>query len=84
MLESLVHSRKGLYVDCTFGAGGHSSRILEELNKDGKLLSMDKDKNATKLLSKEFIKDSTALKTDESIGYYATDYICQLYLSNKP
>ena len=33
---------------------------------------------------KEFIKDSTALKTDESIGYYATDYICQLYLSNKP
>ena len=58
VLEGLVHSRKGLYVDCTFGAGGHSSRILEELNKDGKLLSMDKDKNATRFLSKKFTKDS--------------------------
>ena len=58
VLESLVHSRKGLYVDCTFGAGGHSSRILEKLNKDGKLFSMDKDKHATRLLSEEFTKDS--------------------------
>ena len=58
VLEGLVQSRKGLYVDCTFGSGGHSSRILEELNKDGKLLSMDKDKNATRLLSKQFTKDS--------------------------
>ena len=43
VLENLVHSRKGFYVDCTFGAGGHSSRILEELNKDGRLLSMTDD-----------------------------------------
>ena len=44
VLENLVLSEKDLYVDCTFGAGGHSSKILEKLNKEGKLLSMDKDK----------------------------------------
>ena len=58
VLGSLVLSKKGYYVDCTFGAGGHSSKILEKLNKDGKLLSMDKDRNATNLLAKEFTKDT--------------------------
>ena len=57
VLENLILSRKGLYMDCTFGAGGHSLKILEKLNKDGKLLSMDKDKNATDIINKEFIKD---------------------------
>ena len=58
VLENLILSRKGLYMDCTFGAGGHSLKILEKLNKDGKLLSMDKDKMATDIINKEFIKDS--------------------------
>ena len=58
VLENLVLSEKGLYVDCTFGAGGHSSKILEKLNKEGKLLSMDKDINATNLITNEFKGDS--------------------------
>ena len=58
VLENLILSKKGLYVDCTFGSGGHSSKILEHLDKEGKLVSMDKDRNATNLLSEEFIKDS--------------------------
>ncbi len=58
VLENLILSKKGLYVDCTFGSGGHSSKILEQLDKEGKLVSMDKDRNATNLLSEEFIKDS--------------------------
>ena len=57
VLGGLIHSRKGLYVDCTFGAGGHSSKILEKLNKDGRLLSMDKDKDTARLLSNKFIED---------------------------
>ena len=73
VLEGLVHSRKGLYVDCTFGAGGHSSRILEELNKDGKLLSMDKDKNATRLLSKQFTKDSRFNDSFSQLSLYVED-----------
>ena len=58
VLENLILSKKGLYVDCTFGSGGHSSKILDQLDKEGKLVSMDKDRNATNLLSEEFIKDS--------------------------
>ena len=44
VLENLVLSKRGLYVDCTFGSGGHSSKILQKLDKHGKLLSIDKDK----------------------------------------
>ncbi len=33
----------GIYVDGTFGRGGHSARILERLSPSGKLIAMDKD-----------------------------------------
>lgn len=40
----------GVYVDCTFGAGGHSRAILKLLNSDGKLLVFDQDEDAKKNL----------------------------------
>ena len=33
----------GVYVDCTFGRGGHSRFILEKLGRDGKLVAIDRD-----------------------------------------
>lgn len=39
----------GVYVDCTFGAGGHSRAILKLLNSDGKLLVFDQDEDAKKI-----------------------------------
>lgn len=33
----------GIYVDATFGRGGHSRRILEQLGEQGRLLGFDKD-----------------------------------------
>ena len=33
----------GIYVDGTFGRGGHSTKILERLGASGKLIAMDKD-----------------------------------------
>lgn len=38
----------GIYVDCTFGGGGHSKKILEKLNEKGKLIVFDQDEDARK------------------------------------
>ncbi len=36
----------GMYVDCTFGGGGHSKAILEKLGAKGKLIVFDQDEDA--------------------------------------
>lgn len=36
----------GVYVDCTFGGGGHSKELLKLLNKDGRLFAFDQDADA--------------------------------------
>lgn len=40
----------GIYVDCTFGGGGHSKAILEQLNENGRLIVFDQDEDARKNL----------------------------------
>lgn len=37
---------KGIYVDVTFGGGGHSRKILEQLGDQGKLFAFDQDADA--------------------------------------
>jgi 16S rRNA (cytosine1402-N4)-methyltransferase len=36
----------GIYVDCTFGGGGHAREILKRLGPDGKLVAFDQDEDA--------------------------------------
>ena len=36
----------GVYVDVTFGGGGHSREILKRLGENGKLIAFDQDKDA--------------------------------------
>ncbi len=43
----------GIYVDCTFGGGGHSNAILSQLNEKGKLIVFDQDENAKKNLPED-------------------------------
>lgn len=45
-IDGLNIKPKGVYVDLTFGGGGHSRRILEQLGKSGKLLAFDQDPDA--------------------------------------
>jgi 16S rRNA (cytosine1402-N4)-methyltransferase len=40
-IEALNIKPNGIYVDCTFGGGGHSRGILEKLNEQGKLIVFD-------------------------------------------
>ena len=42
-VNALVTTPAGFYVDGTFGRGGHSRCLLEKLDKDGRLLGVDKD-----------------------------------------
>lgn len=44
-IQGLKISPNGVYVDATFGGGGHSKSILEMLNKEGRLLSFDQDED---------------------------------------
>jgi 16S rRNA (cytosine1402-N4)-methyltransferase len=45
-IEGLRINQSGIYVDLTFGGGGHSKVILEHLGKQGKLLGFDQDEDA--------------------------------------
>ena len=45
-LQGLNIKADGIYLDCTFGRGGHSRGILEKLNHQGQLLAFDKDLEA--------------------------------------
>lgn len=42
-VEGLKVRADGVYVDCTFGRGGHSREILERLGKRGRLIALDRD-----------------------------------------
>lgn len=45
-IDALQIKSDGIYVDCTFGGGGHSKAILEKLGKEGKLFAFDQDDDA--------------------------------------
>jgi len=45
-IDGLAIRPEGVYVDVTFGGGGHSRAILERLGKEGKLFSFDQDMDA--------------------------------------
>jgi 16S rRNA (cytosine1402-N4)-methyltransferase len=46
VLEHLQINPSGTYVDCTFGGGGHSRAILQNLNEEGRLIAFDQDADA--------------------------------------
>ena len=46
VLDGLAINPSGIYVDVTFGGGGHSRAILEQLGPTGRLLAFDQDEEA--------------------------------------
>jgi 16S rRNA (cytosine1402-N4)-methyltransferase len=45
-IEGLNIKPGGVYVDCTFGGGGHSKAILQKLSSTGRLVAFDQDADA--------------------------------------
>ena len=45
-VEDLVTNPDGIYVDVTFGGGGHSRKILKSLSPEGKLFAFDQDQDS--------------------------------------
>ena len=50
VIDALKIQPDGVYVDCTFGGGGHAKAILEKLNEQGRLVAFDQDEAAKKNL----------------------------------
>ncbi|MBC8034749.1 MAG: 16S rRNA (cytosine(1402)-N(4))-methyltransferase RsmH [Chitinophagaceae bacterium] len=46
VIDGLAIQPGGVYVDCTFGGGGHSKEILKHLSTEGRLIAFDQDADA--------------------------------------
>ncbi len=64
-LDGLDINPSGVYVDVTFGGGGHSRAILEKLGKDGVLVAFDQDPDA----QRNKIEDSRFKFVDQNFSY---------------
>lgn len=57
VIEALKLRADGVYIDATFGRGGHSREILKRLGPQGKLHAFDKDPDAIKSVSTDLVQD---------------------------
>ena len=56
-INGLAINAGGIYIDGTFGRGGHSRAILEHLNPSGRLIAIDKDQEAIQYAEQHFSND---------------------------
>lgn len=56
-LAGLAIRPDGIYIDATFGRGGHSSAILEKLSPAGRLIAIDRDPEAIEFAKTKFESD---------------------------
>ena len=57
-VAALVTDTSGFYVDGTFGRGGHSALVMQQLSADGRLLGIDKDLAAIATANARFSDDA--------------------------
>ncbi len=64
-IEGLAINPSGVYVDVTFGGGGHAREILKQLGQDGVLIAFDQDPDA----QRNKIEDPRFKFVDQNFGY---------------
>jgi 16S rRNA (cytosine1402-N4)-methyltransferase len=68
VLDALRIKQDGLYVDGTFGRGGHTAAVLERLQAKGRVLAFDKDPAALAFATSRFNKESRLIMRRGSFG----------------
>ena len=58
VIDGMALKDSGIYIDATFGRGGHSAAILGQLGAGGMLLAIDRDETAVMQARKNFADDS--------------------------
>jgi len=56
VLENLLTSKSGIYLDATVGTGGHAQAIVSQLEPGGKLICMDRDESLLEIAKKRLKK----------------------------
>jgi 16S rRNA (cytosine1402-N4)-methyltransferase len=56
-IDNLCLKKDGIYIDATFGLGGHSNEILKRLGSNGRLIAIDRDKYAVDMGKKRFLDE---------------------------
>ena len=58
VINNLIINSNGKYLDCTFGLGGHTKAILNQLSSAGSLLAIDRDSSSLDTASEISRKDN--------------------------
>ncbi len=81
-LASLNIRPSGIYIDATFGRGGHSRAILQQLNEAGRLIAFDQDPEAVAYARQHFA-DEPRLTIEHCNFNQVASVVEQLGLSEK-
>jgi 16S rRNA (cytosine1402-N4)-methyltransferase len=62
VLENLLTSKSGIYVDATVGTGGHAEAVVSQLEPEGKLICIDRDESLLEIATKRLKKYKDKVK----------------------
>ncbi len=77
VLDFLIVNSEGNYFDGTLGFGGHSSKILQRLGNNAKLIATDKDKDAFDFCKEKFSRDKRITIYNTSFTKIRTIYLLE-------
>ena len=73
VIEYLKIQRKGTYIDCTIGYGGHASCIIKSLSNQGRLIGIDRDREAIEYCKKS-LSSSNGISGTKEISLFKNSY----------
>ncbi|WGH27487.1 MAG: 16S rRNA (cytosine(1402)-N(4))-methyltransferase RsmH [Candidatus Bostrichicola ureolyticus] len=71
-IKNLITDPEGIYIDATFGSGGHSAMILNNIGINGSILAFDKDEEA---IYNNIIKDKRLKLFHENFKYIKNELL---------